>query len=220
MNIPEGWPTEEMVNAGIVAYMNSHGRNAKEAMRLVIQDALAAASTPPAQVSGLHPATADLVTRFANALAQKLSLAEKKYGYSDGWLSPDWMDECRTKLQEHIAKGDPRDVAAYCAFLWHHGESTVPAQEDEPVAMVYHHKSGAGIGGTRWKHLPHGTNLYTHPADDKLRKAAEDARRLLKVFLFCEQEAISWEEIEEGKVVLTQLRVALRDNYGNATETQ
>ncbi|MDQ0068316.1 hypothetical protein J2W34_000090 [Variovorax boronicumulans] len=72
----------------------------------------------------LHPHTINLVVRFARALAGKLAAAEKKYGYSDGWLSPDWMDECRTKLQEHIAKGDPRDVAAYCAFLWHHGEST------------------------------------------------------------------------------------------------
>jgi hypothetical protein len=24
----------------------------------------------------------------------------------------------------HVHKGDPRDVAAYCAFLWHHGETT------------------------------------------------------------------------------------------------
>jgi hypothetical protein len=72
----------------------------------------------------LHPLTVNLVVRFARALAAKLAAAEKKYGYSDGWRSPDWMDECRQKLMEHIEKGDPRDVAAYCAFLWHHGEST------------------------------------------------------------------------------------------------
>lgn len=75
----------------------------------------------------LHPATADLVRRFSQALAEKLAAAEAKYGYSDGWASPDWMDECRAKLMEHIAKGDPRDVAAYCAFLWHHGASTAHA---------------------------------------------------------------------------------------------
>ena len=63
--------------------------------------------------------------RFAGALASKLHEAEKKYGYSDGWKADDWMDECRAKLREHTAKGDPRDVAAYCAFLWHHRESTV-----------------------------------------------------------------------------------------------
>lgn len=85
----------------------------------------------PLCLEGLHPATADLVRRFAAALAEKLAAAEKKYGYSDGWADPAWMDECRQKLMEHIAKGDPRDVAAYCAFLWHHGESTArpPVQE-------------------------------------------------------------------------------------------
>jgi hypothetical protein len=72
----------------------------------------------------LHPNTSALVDRFAAALKEKLAAAEKKYGYSDGWSWPDWMDECRAKLAEHTAKGDPRDVAAYCAFLWHHGEST------------------------------------------------------------------------------------------------
>ena len=97
---------------------------AKEAAR-------AALATQPAQPS-LHPATADLVRRFSQALAEKLAAAEAKYGYSDGWASPDWMDECRAKLMEHIAKGDPRDVAAYCAFLWHHGASTArPEPSDE-----------------------------------------------------------------------------------------
>lgn len=94
----------------------------------------AALATQPAQPS-LHPATADLVRRFSHALAEKLAAAEAKYGYSDGWASPGWMDECRAKLMEHIAKGDPRDVAAYCAFLWHHGASTAqPSAQGEAVA--------------------------------------------------------------------------------------
>ncbi len=76
----------------------------------------------------LHPRTADLVLRFSYALAGKLAAAEKKYGYSDGWAESDWLDECREKLMEHIEKGDPRDVAAYCAFLWHHGASTAGAK--------------------------------------------------------------------------------------------
>jgi len=74
--------------------------------------------------ANIHPATLNLVARFASALAAKLAQAERKYGYSDGWASREWMDECRSKLLEHVAKGDPRDVAAYCAFLWHHGERT------------------------------------------------------------------------------------------------
>lgn len=85
----------------------------------------------------MHPATAELVTRFGDALRDKLAAAEKKYGYSDGWLSLDWMDECRKKLIDHVAKGDPRDVAAYCAFLWHHGEKTfVPTKADPYEALM------------------------------------------------------------------------------------
>lgn len=83
----------------------------------------------PSAAADLHPKTADLVQRFTAALADKLAAAEKKYGYSDGWASPDWMDECRLCLREHLFKGDPRDVAAYCAFLWHHGESTALPSE-------------------------------------------------------------------------------------------
>jgi hypothetical protein len=73
---------------------------------------------------GLHPETADLVARFAEALAAKLRKAEKKYGYDKGWSEDDWRRECAEKLLEHVAKGDPRDVAAYCAFMWHHGWRT------------------------------------------------------------------------------------------------
>lgn len=74
----------------------------------------------------LHPDTQSLVIRFAAALAEKLHSAEQKYGYSDGWMTTGWIErgECRDRLIEHIEKGDPRDVAAYCAFLWHHGAST------------------------------------------------------------------------------------------------
>ena len=73
----------------------------------------------------LHPPTADLLRRFHVALAAKLAHAERKYGYADSWAAPGWMDECRDQLQRHIVKGDPLDVAAYSAFLWHHGETTV-----------------------------------------------------------------------------------------------
>lgn len=79
----------------------------------------------------LHPATVNLVVRFARALSAKLAEAELKYGFAADWRSPDWLDECRAQLLEHVDKGDPRDVAAYCAFLWHHGSTTTPAQRAE-----------------------------------------------------------------------------------------
>lgn len=88
----------------------------------------------------LHEETKGLVVQFAEAMAQKLAHAQRKYGYSDGWRSPDWMDECRSKLVEHLAKGDPRDVANYCAFLWYHKQPTVAVSAaplpDDVKAMV------------------------------------------------------------------------------------
>lgn len=91
--------------------------------------------------TGLHPATAELVQRFATALAAKLRSAERQHGYRDGWQQPGWMDKCRDQLLEHLAKGDPRDVAAYCAFLWHHGEHTsglptTPPGVPEPILQA------------------------------------------------------------------------------------
>lgn len=67
---------------------------------------------------GLHPETAKHLVLFFNAMAEKLRAAEQKYGYSDGWLTQEWQDELRIHMHEHIAKGDPRDVANYCMFLW------------------------------------------------------------------------------------------------------
>ena len=84
----------------------------------------AKASLDALTLPGLHPATQQLVQRFAAALAAKLHDAETKHGFSDGWRSKGWMRECREALRLHVFKGDPIDVAAYCAFLWHHGERT------------------------------------------------------------------------------------------------
>jgi len=97
------------------------------------------APKPEEGETALHPATRDLVDRFTAALADKLAKAEQKYGYSDGWRDPAWQDECRQQLHHHATKGDPRDVAAYAAFCWHHGwPTTLPASPApsrvEPVA--------------------------------------------------------------------------------------
>ncbi len=75
----------------------------------------------PAQLS---PPTRSLVVCFAEALAAKLRKAEQKYGYRDGWATAEWEAECRAHLHEHMEKGDPLDVAAYCAFMWRRGWST------------------------------------------------------------------------------------------------
>lgn len=81
------------------------------------------ASEPSGYAAPLDPNTDDLVNRFAAALKRKLSMAAKKYGYTDNWRRTD-PQELREELHRHVDKGDPRDVAAFCAFLWHRNEST------------------------------------------------------------------------------------------------
>lgn len=85
-------------------------------------------STPPAPVipSGLHPDTKMLVTDFCTDLAEKLYKAQLKYGYDADWKQDNWSTQCLAHFHQHIAKGDPRDVAAYCAFMWYLGWKTGP----------------------------------------------------------------------------------------------
>lgn len=72
----------------------------------------------------LNQSTAELATGFITNLLVKLRQAEQKYGFTDTWTSPDWMEECRMELRKHLEKGDPLDVAVYAMFLWFHREST------------------------------------------------------------------------------------------------
>ncbi|MCA8326236.1 hypothetical protein LGN29_39395 [Burkholderia cepacia] len=112
----------------------------------------------------LHHDTAKLVRRFARALANKLLAAQRKYGYSDNWMRDDWADECRAELMRHIQKGDPRDVAAYCAFLWHHNESTAPAQDSDVLTDEQREdllKLEAAATPMPWRYQEN-SDVYTH----------------------------------------------------------
>jgi len=120
------------------------------------------ASEPPSApvgVEGLHPETADLVRRFAHAVAEKLAEAERKYGWDTHWKSPAWMDQCREQLVAHVAKGDPRDVAAYAAFLWHHGEPTALAQQPAHPPGTPMMPRGR-FHDALWKSLPAGVQHH------------------------------------------------------------
>jgi hypothetical protein len=68
----------------------------------------------------LHPDSQALVVGFAEALAKKLTAAQEKYGYTNLWQADNWTEECLMHFNEHVSKGDPIDVAAYCAFMWFH----------------------------------------------------------------------------------------------------
>lgn len=73
---------------------------------------------------GLDQNTKELVMTFTLALAAKLLVAKDKYGYTDGWRQGYSQEDCLKHFQEHIEKGDPRDVAAFAMFMWYHGWST------------------------------------------------------------------------------------------------
>ncbi|MBS7812311.1 hypothetical protein [Roseococcus pinisoli] len=79
----------------------------------------------------------DLVQRFSEALRAKLVISEAKHRWKGHWRRDGWLAELRAELLLHVDKGDPRDVAAYCAFAWHHGWSLAPtppartAQQEE-----------------------------------------------------------------------------------------
>lgn len=82
----------------------------------------------PIMPLGLHPDTQKLVTDFCTAIAEKLYKAQLKYGYDTDWKQDGWPSQCQAHFHQHISKGDPRDVAAYCAFMWWHGWSTKAAE--------------------------------------------------------------------------------------------
>lgn len=79
-----------------------------------------------------HPDDA-AVDRFAAALKTKLAHARAK-GRS-GWDSAECTQQRLSgMLREHVEKGDPRDVANFCMFLWCRGEAiAAPQQEVQAV---------------------------------------------------------------------------------------
>lgn len=76
-------------------------------------------------MSELHVLTNKLIDDFSGALKAKLAKAQEKHGYSIEWMDPKYIGPMRSDMLSHLLKSDPLDVAAYCAFLWYHGASTV-----------------------------------------------------------------------------------------------
>ena len=64
---------------------------------------------------GLKMETADLITTFAENLAQRLLY--KQHNGKDCWSRDDWREECLRRL--HTAE-KPLDVAAFAVFAWYH----------------------------------------------------------------------------------------------------
>jgi hypothetical protein len=92
---------------------------------------VAEAPQPPTQQE--HPDDR-AVDRFAAVMKAKLYDARAK-GRS-GWDGPECTQEALSRmLHEHVAKGDPRDVANLCMMLYLRRESILPHEEDN---VQYH----------------------------------------------------------------------------------
>ena len=72
-----------------------------------------------------------VVEAFADALKNKLWRAEEKYNWNGHWKREAWQNELNACLAEHINKGDPLDVAAYCLFAHMHKWSVGPVLQNE-----------------------------------------------------------------------------------------
>lgn len=91
------------------------------------------ASHPSNAVQDVHPDDVAVDT-FAAAMKGKLALAREKG--RGGWEQCDPADLSRM-LREHVEKGDPRDVANFCMFLWCLGQpiSAAPAAIDRNAVL-------------------------------------------------------------------------------------
>ncbi|EPV5272756.1 DUF550 domain-containing protein [Salmonella enterica] len=113
----------------------------------------------PVMPAELHPDTQNLVADFCTALAEKLYKAQLKYGYDADWKQDGWHTQCLSHFHQHIAKGDPRDVAAYCAFMWYHGWKTESVSG--PVGPVVPEEMPKGLAAQI-------VSLLAHNIGDKL----------------------------------------------------
>lgn len=86
-----------------------------------IADAAIDALTRASAATVAEPAHSDdaAVDRFAAAMKAKLAQAREKG--RGGWQQCDPV-ELSLMLREHVEKGDPRDVANFCMFLWNLGK--------------------------------------------------------------------------------------------------
>ncbi|KZC32621.1 MULTISPECIES: hypothetical protein [unclassified Rhodanobacter] len=92
-----------------------------------------ASRTPAAEDVELPHADDIAVEDFARAMKAKLAAARSNG--RGGWANtePGMQQRLSDMLREHVAKGDPRDVANFCLFLHQRGESILPAAVTEGV---------------------------------------------------------------------------------------
>jgi len=106
----------------IVADLETEGDGA---IAKALHAALGASTTVAADAAAPH-ADDVAVDRFAAAMKEKLRLARAKG--RGGWEHC-YPSILSAMLREHVEKGDPLDVANFCAFLWNLKQPITPAAQ-------------------------------------------------------------------------------------------
>jgi hypothetical protein len=137
---PEGWKiVPQKVTNGMIEAANAtpSGIAGSPPHWQWVWDAMLAASpaapSQPVEAGEVFDTDFLCVDSFAEAMKQKL-LAARLKGRS-GWQDCDPEDLSRM-LREHVEKGDPRDVANFCMFLWHLNQP-IAAQPAKPIVAWY-----------------------------------------------------------------------------------
>ncbi|KGH27744.1 hypothetical protein [Comamonas testosteroni] len=168
-----------------------------EALRAV----LAAATGLPAQaVVAPHP---DDVAVDALAALMKAKLAKQRAKGYGGWDTDCTRERLSELLRGHVDKGDPVDVANFCAFLSARAEGITPQSQAEPVAWT--------VGGevTNWSRdfSKYKTQHYVRPVFSA-PMTVEDARAAellgflqdqcidLRCFTTSDGEDVGWRTVQ------------------------
>lgn len=180
MNIPEGWPTEEMLKAGLGAgpFWDAYGSDISRIagqLEKAFQAMLAAAPTPPAQESepvasiedvGIHGYEQRKAILLAGA--HKVPLGTLLYTRPDNSKLRKATEEMERRLRD--------------AGLEHDADYLRVALEEEPVSWII-------------------------PQSDKLRKAAEEALHWLTYMNI--NSAHNKTQVERARQAENNLRAAL-----------
>lgn len=102
-------------NGGVASWQTVNLREKREQSRERLRQHL---YTRPQQAAQVAHSDDIAVDKFSVAMKEKLAAARAKG--RGGWESCD-PNDLRLMLREHVEKGDPRDVANFCMFLWNLG---------------------------------------------------------------------------------------------------